>query len=211
MKTKVLGQIVTNKYSVDNKRKEIKDSTGESKMIYEAKPKLKKESKIEWTEICGFEGNPRYNSNPKNSVWSSSVFCKAINISEDEEVLINEEIFRADLNELHLRTNKILKEIDLNKDEMEIALNEGMKIFNKEMIETDEKLKSYCVLHKLSLEETDCMELFKLVYAVEECWVADGKLRGTSYTIENDTGTIKAITIETGTITTNAIYQKNMY
>ena len=68
MKTKVLGQIITNKYSVDNKRKEIKHSTGESKMIYEAKPELNKESKIEWTEICEFEGNPRYNSNPKNSV-----------------------------------------------------------------------------------------------------------------------------------------------
>lgn len=199
MKTKVLGQIISNIYGVDNKRKEIKDSTGESKMIYEAKPELNKESKIEWTEICEFEGNPRYNSNPKNLAWSSFAFCKAINISENEEVLINEEIFRADLNELHLRTNKILKEIDLNKEEMEIALNKEMKLFNKEMIEADEKLKSYCILHKLSPEETDCMELFKLVYSKDVCWVTDGALKPT-YPM-----------IEAGTITTNAIYQKNIY
>ena len=200
MKTKVLGQIITNTYSIDNKRKEIKDSTGESKMIYEAKPELNKESKIEWTEICGFKGNPRYNSNPKNLAWSSFAFCKAINISENEEVLINEEIFRADLNELHLRTNKILKEIDLNKEEMEIALNKEMKLFNKEMIEADEKLKSYCALHKLNPEETDCVELFKLVYSKDICWVTDGTLIGETYSM-----------INTGIITTDAAkYNKSM-
>lgn len=193
MRTKVLGQIITNKYSIDNKRKEIKDSTGESKIIYEAKPELEKESKIEWTEICGFEGNPRYNS--------KFAFCKAINISEDEEVLINEEIFRADLNELHLRTNKILKEIDLNKDEMEIALENEMKLFNKEMIEADEKLKSYCALHKLNPEETDCMELYKHLYSTDGCAVVNGILIDTSYYMtSNSLLTSSTITADDATI-----------
>ena len=84
-------------------------------------------------------------------------------------------------------------------EEMEIALNKEMKLFNKEMIEADEKLKSYCILHKLSPEETDCMELFKLVYSKDVCWVTDGALKPT-YPM-----------IEAGTITTNAIYQKNIY
>ena len=194
MKTKILGQIITNKYNVDNKRKEIKNSDGKSKTIYEAKPELKKESEIKWADICEFEGDPRYNN--KHLGW---YFGRTLNISEDEEVSVDEEIFRADLNELHLRTNKILKEIDLNKEEMEIALNKEMKLFNKEMIEADEKLKSYCILHKLSPEETDCMELFKLVYSKDVCWVTDGALKPT-YPM-----------IEAGTITTNAIYQKNIY
>lgn len=193
MKTKVLGQIITNKYSVDNKRKEIKDSNGESKIIYEAKPELRKESEIKWAEICGFEGEPRYNSKRLvwNSIASTSIgFSTTISISENEEVSIIEEIFRADLNELHLHTNKILKEIDLNKDEMEIALANEMKSFNKEMIESDEKLKSYCMLHKLNPEETDCMELFNLVYSTDGCFILDGKIIGKNYYVKLNNGTI---------------------
>lgn len=198
MKTKILGQIITNKYSVDNKRKEIKNSDGNPKMIYGGKPELKKESEIKWADICEFEGDPRYNN--KHLGW---YFGRALNISEDEEVSVNEEIFRADLNELHLHTNKILKEIDLNKDEMEIALTNEMKSFNKEIIEADEKLKSYCLLHKLNPEETDCMELFKLVYSTDGCVVANGTLMGTTYSV-----------IDSGTITINAdnvtIYKNNV-
>lgn len=198
MKTKILGQIITNKYSVDNKRKEIKNSDGNPKMIYGGKPELKKESEIKWADICEFEGDPRYNN--MHLGW---YFDRALNISEDEEVSVNEEIFRADLNELHLHTNKILKEIDLNKDEMEIALTNEMKSFNKEIIEADEKLKSYCLLHKLNPEETDCMELFKLVYSTDGCVVANGTLMGTTYSV-----------IDSGTITTNAdnvtIYKNNV-
>lgn len=203
MKTKVLGQVITNKYSVDNKRKEIKDSNSESKMIYEAKPELKKESEIKWADICEFEGEPRYNSKRLvwNSIASTSIgFSTTISISENEEVSIDEEIFRADLNELHLHTSKVLKETDLNKDEMEITLENEMKLFNKEMIEADEKLKSYCVLHKLNPEETDCIELFKLVYSTNGCAVVNGVLIGTSYSI-----------IDTGTITADAAkYNKSM-
>ena len=44
------------------------------------------------------------------------------------------------------------------------------------------------------------MELFKLVYSKEECWVADGTLIGATYSM-----------INTGTITTDATkYNKSM-
>lgn len=44
------------------------------------------------------------------------------------------------------------------------------------------------------------MELFKIVYSKDECWVADGALIGTTYSM-----------INTGTITTDATkYNKSM-
>lgn len=157
MKTKVFGQRIKYSYSVDNKRQTITGSNGEPKMVYTDKPKLKKESNIEWVEICEFEGEPRYNSGT-SMLWDNS-----INISEDEEVAIREEIFRADLNELHLHTSKVLEETDFNKNETDILLENEIKMFNKEMIESDEKLKLYCNIHKLNPEDTDCIELYKLV------------------------------------------------
>lgn len=36
---------------------------------------------------------------------------------------------------------------------------------------------SYCDLHKLSYEDTDCIELFKLVFPDEEYVIVDGIMR----------------------------------
>ena len=48
--------------------------------------------------------------------------------------------------------------------------------FNKQMILSDKCMKSYCDLHKLLYEETDAIELFKLVYPDEEYEIKDGKM-----------------------------------
>ena len=53
------------------------------------------------------------------------------------------------------------------------------------------------------------MELFKIVYSKDECWIADGTLIGATYSMIN-TGTITT-EINTGTITTDATkYNKSM-
>lgn len=169
MKTKVFGQRIKYSYSVDNKRKTITGSNGEPKMVYTDKPTMKQIKNVEWVEICEFEGEPRYNSGT-SMLWDNS-----INISEDEEVAIREEIFRADLNELHLHTSKVLEETDLNKNETDILLENEIKMFNKEMIESDEKLKLYCNIHKLNPEDTDCIELYKLVYSTDLYCIFNGK------------------------------------
>lgn len=179
MKTKVFGQKIKYTYSVDNKRKEITGSNGEPQMVYTDKPGLKQIKNIEWAEICEFDGEPRYNCGTP-MVWNQS-----INISEDEEVAIREEIFRADLNELHLHTDKILEKTDLNKNETDILLENEIKMFNREMIESDEKLKSYCVLHKLNPEETDCIELYKLVYSTDTYSIYNGR-----FVVDNGTYTM---------------------
>ena len=182
MKTKVFGQKIKYTYSVDNKRKEITDSNGELKVVYDGRPELKKESNVEWSEICEFEGEPRYNLD--SEVFSFYDQYHKINISESEKVYITEEIFRADLNELHLHTDKILAETDLNKKDAEVILENELKSFNKEMIEADEKMKSYCTLHKLNPEETDCIGLFKLLYSTDLYLIKNGKLTA-YYPLEN--------------------------
>lgn len=178
MRTVLFGKKIQNIYEVDHKWKEIKDDNGEAKTVYAGRPEVTKKQKIqEWTELCGYKGEPRYNSERS----SSNIFCwipyHTVNISENESVTIEDEIFRADLNEMHLHTSKIIEEIDVNKEDSLSVCAEQIKAFNKMMIESNNKLMSYCDLHKLSYEDTDCIELFKLVFPDEECVIVDGIMK----------------------------------
>lgn len=183
MKTVVLGKIIENVYEVNHKWKQIEDNDGEIKTVYTDKPEIKKTTNVkEWKELCNFEGEPRYNRNHdfysiKLSIASHGNCAHYLNISEDEEVGVIEEIFRADLNELHLRTGKIVKEFDKHKEEAEAIYEAQIKAFNKMMIESNCKLKSYCDLHKLSYEDTDCIALFELVFPDDIYEIVDGEMR----------------------------------
>ena len=90
---------------------------------------------------------------------------------------IEEEIFRADLNEMHLHTNKVVEEKDINKEDALSILEGQIKAFNKMMIESNNRLIVYCDLHKLSYEDTDCIELFKLVFPDDEYVIEDGVMK----------------------------------
>ena len=160
MKTVVLGKKIKNIYELNKNQKQIIGDSGEPQTVYIGKPfiKVKKETS-EYVELCRFKGKPRYNK-PRN-LFS---YSHRINISKDETILIEEEIFRADLNVLELYTDKVVETIDENKTEAESELEQEVKSFNRTMIESNNKLKSYCDIHKLSYEDTDCFELFQLVY-----------------------------------------------
>lgn len=146
--------------------------TGEIKTVYIDKPLINKTRKVKkWTELCSYEGEPRYNSRIGWDLYNK------INISENETVTIEEEIFRADLNEMHLHTNKVVEEKDINKEDALSILEAQIKAFNKMMIESNNKLMSYCDLHKLSYEDTDCIELFKLVFPNDEYVIEDGVMK----------------------------------
>lgn len=182
MKTKVLGKIIENIYSVNRNQTQIKDTDGNFKDVYTGKPTITKETMVkEWSELCSFEGAPRYNLRYDGYV---TVAGKPMNISEKETVYIDKEIFRADLNELHLHTNKIVEERDVDKEDALSILAGQIKAFNKMMIESNDRLKTYCDLHKLSYEDTDCIELFKLVFPDDEYVIKDGimKIKGKSNT-----------------------------
>lgn len=173
MITRIFGKVVEYVYSVNCNQKEILDKDGSVKIVYSGKPEIFKTSNVkEWEELCFYKGAPRYNYNVM-----SCMGYKYLNISETEEVKITKEIFRADLNECHLHSNKIVKEIETGKEEAEEIYEGHVKKFNKAMIESNERLAAYCNLHKLSYENTDCIELFKLVFPDDGYIIEDGVMR----------------------------------
>ena len=175
MKTRLFGKKIENIYDVDHKQKEIKDENGDFKTVYTGKPTITKETKVkEWSELCSYDGEPRYNLNLFDYNFYGYKKC---NISEDEMVSIEDEIFRADLNEMHLHTNKIVEERDVDKEDAMSILDGQIKAFNKMMIESNDRLMTYCDLHKLSYEDTDFIELFKLVFPNDEYVIKDGVMK----------------------------------
>ena len=120
-----------------------------------------------------------------------------INLSENVVVGVTESITRVDLGAYVLRTDKILSEDILLKEECEEILICQIAAFNKMMIESNEKLLSYCKLHKLDPSNTDANELFKLVYPNGHYTIEDGKL------IESGNMYLGVTSIN-GTITTNS-------
>ena len=128
-------------------------------------------------EILRFEGEPYYNS----ELIRYGMFYKyinSLNISEDEEVEEEKKIFRADLNEIHIFTNKVLTETsdEEEKARVEEEVRLAAATFNKEKIEGNEDLKRYCDLHKLSYFDTDAVELADLVYGKSKWEIVDGKV-----------------------------------
>ena len=154
MKTVVMGKKIKRNY-------ELKAETNDKgEFLY--KPYVAKQSEtIEWEEICSYEGKAR-------GCRSESFFTfdphKHIYLSEDEEVIVEKEIFRADLGNYIQYTNKILEEDEGNKASCEEILKTYIKEFNREKIENDSEAKAYCDLHKLNYEDTDYDELMKYIY-----------------------------------------------
>ena len=186
MITRVFGKKIENYYDIDHKWEQIKDNNGDFKTIYTDKPTIIKETKVkEWTELCSYEGEPRYNSHIGFALYNN------INISENETVTIEREIFRADLNEMHLHTNKIVEEVDVNKYDALSILDGQIKAFNKMMIESNNRLMAYCDLHKLPYEDTDCIELFKLVFPDDEYVIENGVMKvSEKLKITSDSGSV---------------------
>lgn len=106
--------------------------------------------KIEWETILEYEGTPQ------------SLYGRFY-ISETEKVYITDEIFRADLGNWVLHTDKVLSDKSFGKAKAEKELVEALKEYNKYKIESKDYLKKYCDIHKLSYEDTDYDELLEIV------------------------------------------------
>ena len=100
-----------------------------------------------------------------------------MNISKDDTVSVRNDIFRADLNEVHLETDKVLEEVDINKEQSKEILAEQIRAFNSMMITSNEKLRAYCDVHNLAYEDTDAIELFKIVFPNEKYEIVDGVMK----------------------------------
>ena len=178
-------------YSVDSRTKEVKDEFGIARTIYEAKPELKKRVEVVgWKDLCSFDHEPIFNEIYGTHSWLDS---KCMDI-DDEEIRITNKVFVADEDKIHLFSDKIVEETDVDKDVSKVDYNFHIRKFNEMMIESNEKMNAYCKLHKLDLGETDAIELFKLIYPGQEYEIKDGKMICKEMPVAQ-TGTIK------GTIT----------
>lgn len=155
MKTIVKGKKIKRNYEV----KINKDDDGK----FTSKPTIDLiDEDIKWEEILSYEATPQ---NQYSAKWFS--MSKCISLSEDEEVEIEKEKFRADLGcwiqyvdkELEVKNNmkKCVKELDT-----------VLKEYNTQMIEDNPKAKAYCDLHKLNYAETDYEELMEIIEPKEK-------------------------------------------
>ena len=154
MKTIVMGKKIKRNYEL----KVEWDDDGK----LEYKPFIKElDPDIQWEEICSYEGEACGCSNGSLFTFDPH---KYIYLSEDEKVIVEKEIFRADLGDYIQYTDKILEEDEGNKADCEENLKIYIKEFNRERIENDSEAKAYCDLHKLNYKDTDYDELMKYIY-----------------------------------------------
>ena len=177
MKTIIQGKNLKTFYRVEQNLKTIKDDEGRSVEVYTAKPRLVKEVLFDnWETIKEFDEDIKYNSiNYNCGIWGMTRLGE-INLTEEEVVKVENKIMRVDLGAYVLHTDKILSEVEFDKETSEEILACRIKAFNKMMIESNDKLLSYCKLHKLNPEETNVDELFELVYPGRSYKIVDGKL-----------------------------------
>lgn len=181
MKTIIKGKVLTTTYSVNDciGKKIVKDENGndEDIMLYMNKPTLEKETKIaEWKTLAELDGEIEYNSS-SSSIWHIG---EQINLSEDEVVNVTERITRVDLGAYVLHTDKVVEENIVDKEESEIALKEHIKAYNKQMIESNDRLLSYCKIHNISINELDDPDyvdnLTQIVYPDSSCMAIGGTI-----------------------------------
>ena len=155
MKTVVMGKKIKNNYDVVVE----KDEDGK----YLSRPEIKKlEPDIKWEQIYEYEGTAQYGI-PETPSWLSVPFNRRIYLSENEEVRVTKQIFRADLGQWFQYTDKVLEEKDGNLKSCEKNLKALLADYNKQKIEDDEDAKAYCDLHKLKYEESDYDEIIKII------------------------------------------------
>ena len=96
MITRVFGKKIENVYDVICNTKQVEDNDGNMKTVYTAKPQINKVRKVkEWSELCSYEGEPRYNSGISTVFGYPNIYPN-INISENETVKVTEEPISAD-------------------------------------------------------------------------------------------------------------------
>ena len=189
LKTIVLGKHIEKRYQVNNKQKMITDKNGESIVVFTGKPELNVSTTVvRNSKICAFKGQPQYNQH-NNAFYGWMTSNNYLYISEDQQVTAERVIFRADLNEYHIYTDHVLSTTEIDRQQAEKDCERLIREFNHSMICSDNKLKTYCDVHNLNYEETDCLELFKIVYNHSSYEIQDGKLSEIKYSVCN-TGTI---------------------
>lgn len=143
-----MGKKVKETYKVEVNQRE------DGKLV--SKPRIVLDNRdVKWEEIASYDDEPQYEVRG---------FCdnRYIYLSEDEDVEIEDQRFRADLGSWIQYTDKELEKKD-NLKKCEKELTQILRLYNTQKIEANPKAKRYCDIHKLDYAETDYEELMKII------------------------------------------------
>lgn len=149
MQTIIQGKEIETTYSV----KVVRNENG----ILTKKPELVKESKVvKWDNMFNpIDGEIEYNT-------SRFFGGNRINISESENVKVEEQIYRADINKLMVHTDKVIREKEISKTESEKEFKKVMAEYNHLIVDNNSKMKAYCNVNKIDVDTVDIDDLKKI-------------------------------------------------
>lgn len=177
MKTIIFGKNIEEIYEVVPNYTEVKQGDGTFKKVFQEKPVLKKKfNEISPIPIVTYDGEFETNRGSGSAAFFYPAYVGSININEAEVVNVEKVIFRADIQERHVFTDKVMNKEVFNKEEAEQEHAALMREFNSQMIESNDRLKAYCNVNKLNPEETDVTELWKVVFGDVPYIINDGKI-----------------------------------
>lgn len=165
MITRVMGRKTETWWTCEpHKHIESVAQDGSIKYKFDCKPELKCDVvELDPVEVCQYDGNPL-----KSNVCRPFGILDAnrnpkINIG-DEEIEVIKETFYCDLGEWKQFVDKVVENVDHDKEAAEAEYAEAICEYNEQTINEDERMKAYCELHHLDPAETDVDELRKIVY-----------------------------------------------
>lgn len=160
MKTIIKGKKIKHLYEVDFFQKEV-EIDGKSKLVYYGVPSLKCKDEITYERICEVDG----------TLDNSLIY-----VSDNKRVSVDSRRFRTDLGVYEVLIDYVTSEEDVNKNESEILLAAHIPIFNEVMINSNERLRNYCEVHKLNPKETDVLKLWDVVYPENDFNIMNGEM-----------------------------------
>lgn len=167
MRTVFKGKNIEVRYKAVIKTKDIGDSKNKKKIVYTDVPRLDKDVKqVGWNDMFTVEGEP----------YAKAISEGRVYISEDKDARVIKTNYRADLNEIHVFLDVEDNKVELHKSSESEIVDYHKKKFNVMMINSNEKLKAYCDIHKLNYEETDVITLFNIVFPNSTYRIVDGKI-----------------------------------
>lgn len=159
IKSYIQGKHITHKYTIKENRDNDTDK-------FKCKPELTTKDEIAWADLLVVDGEIGQTSRNTShtGLWTFDMSYR-INISETEEVHVEEKIYRADLHAYMVHTDKVITEVDAaGSEDIKHRYNVLVSEYNMQMIAADKKLEAYCGVHNLNPATTDYDELKKIVY-----------------------------------------------
>lgn len=159
IKSYIQGKYITHRYKIKENRD---NDTGK----FKCKPELTTKDEITWADLLVVNGDIGKTSRKLGS-YPFVLFDTShrINISETEEVCVEDKIYRADLHAYMVHTDKVIHEEDAAcSEDIKHRYNVLVSEYNMQMIADDKKLTAYCGVYNLNPETTDYDELKKIVY-----------------------------------------------